>query len=171
MTLALKKFVQTAVRHGPGSYQALAIGGKPTWLISEINSNFKKKYHYWTGVEWVKTRFEKKKNTNPNWNKTGFKTHLKPIEFLWALESSRHASLPKFLLQTLGCVSASPSWGTPAFCCQDVENAETYQFPSYVSCYQYGKPKLSKRLTPGVPLYSHVKHSVQTTVYKIENTK
>lgn len=78
----------------------------------------------------------------------GFKACLKPTEFLWALESRRHASLPKFLLQTLHSVSVSPSWGTSAFCHQDVENAETYQLPSYAACYKHKKPKLSKALDP-----------------------
>lgn len=87
----------------------------------------------------------------------GFKAYLKPTEFLWALESSHHASLSKLLLQMLHSASTSPSWGTWAFCHEDVENTETYQFPSYVSCSEKKKPKLSKHLTPGIHLYSHVK--------------
>lgn len=63
----------------------------------------------------------------------GFKAYLKLTEFLRALESSHHASLSQLLLQTLHSVLTSPGWGPWAFC-HDVENAETYQFPSYVSC-------------------------------------
>lgn len=64
----------------------------------------------------------------------GFKADLKPTGFLRALQSSHHASLSKLLLRSLHSVSTSPSWGTWAFCHEDVENAETYQLPSYVSC-------------------------------------
>lgn len=64
----------------------------------------------------------------------GFKAYLKPTEFPWALESSHHASLSKLLLQTLYSMSTSPSWSTWALCHEDVENAETHQFPSYASC-------------------------------------
>lgn len=63
----------------------------------------------------------------------GFKVYLKHTEFPWAFESGHHASLPKLLLQTQYNVFTSPSWGTWAPCHEDVENAETYQFPSYVS--------------------------------------
>lgn len=63
----------------------------------------------------------------------GFKAYLKPTEFPWALESSHHTSLSKLLLQALYSVSTSPSWGTWALCHEDVENAETHHFPSYVS--------------------------------------
>lgn len=67
----------------------------------------------------------------------GFKAFLKPTEFPWTLESSHYASLSKLLLQTLYSVSTSLSWGTWTLCHEDVENAETYQFPRY--------PVLSKK--------------------------
>lgn len=125
LTVALMESVQTAAPYGTGSYRRLANGGQPTRLISEINSNFLKTT-LWNGCA---------RSWNWVWqNKTAFKAYLKPMEFLWALESSHHASLPKFLLQTLHSVSASPSGGTRAFCHQGVGNAETHQFASYVSC-------------------------------------
>lgn len=71
----------------------------------------------------------------------GFKAYLKPTEFLWALESSHHASLSKLLLQMLHSASTSPSWGTWAFCHEDVENTEDIPVPKLCILFRVEKAK------------------------------
>lgn len=87
MTVALKKFVQTAVRYSTGSYRRPANGWKPMWLTSEINSNFLK----------ITLLNRCGMSRNQVWEKNKTKLDLRPtwnLQFLQALESSQSRQSP-----------------------------------------------------------------------------